>query len=85
MGLDLVETVMRLEEEFEITIPNDDAERLTTPRTVIDYLLNRREISEKWSRDAVSDAVWRIVEDEGNIKREDFNDDSRFVEDMGMD
>jgi acyl carrier protein len=85
MGLDLVETVYRIEEEFEITIPDEAAEKMTTPRMVIDYLLSRPEVSEKWSRDYVHLSVWMILEDELSIKREDFNDDSRFIEDMGAD
>lgn len=38
MGLELVELVMRIEEEFEIAIPNEAAEKMTTPRKVIDYV-----------------------------------------------
>ena len=82
MGLDLVETVYRIEEEFEITI-HDEAEYITTPRQLIDYLLNRPEVSPKWSRGYVSLSVWMILEDELAIDRKDFNEDSRFIEDMG--
>lgn len=85
MGLDLVETVMRIEEEFEITIPNEIAVTLVTPRTVIDYLMSRPEISENYSRDSVAASVWLILEDEAAINRKDYNEDSRFIEDMGMD
>ena len=85
MGLDLVEMVMRIEEEFEITIPDEVAETLVTPRAVIDYLMSRSEINEKWSRDYVAISVWLIIEDEAGINREDFDEDSRFIEDMGLD
>ena len=85
MGLDLVEMVYRLEEEFEIIIPDAAAEKMITPRNVIDYLMNQPEVNGKWSRDYVQIAVWQIIEDEGGIRREDFNDDSRFIEDMGLD
>lgn len=84
MGLDLVETVMRIEEEFEITIPDEVAETLVTPRTVIDYLMSRSEISEKWSRDYIAVSVMLIVEDESGVDRKNFNEDSRFIEDLGM-
>ncbi len=85
MGLDLVEMVYRIEEEFEITIPDEAAEKMITPRNVIDYLMNRPEISEKWSRDYVSMTIWQIIKDETGVSQKDFNDDSRFIEDMGLD
>jgi len=84
MGLDLVETVCRIEEEFEIIIPDEAAEKMITPRNVIDYLMNRKEVGEKWSRDYVSITVWQIIEDECGVMRKDFNDDSRFIEDMNL-
>ena len=84
MGLDLVEMVYRIEEEFEIILPDEECEKMTTPRHVIDYLMNRQEINAKWSRDYVSITVWQIIEDEGGVSRKDFYDDSRFIEDMGM-
>jgi acyl carrier protein len=85
MGLELVETVYRIEEEFKITIPNEIAFTLTTPRKVIDYLMSLPTVNEKWSRDYVALSLWLILEDEAAINREDFNEDSRFIEDMGMD
>lgn len=85
MGLDLVEMVMRIEEEFEIKIPDEAAVKMVTPRTVIDYLMAQPKINEKRSRAYVAAAVWSIIEDEAAIVREEHNDDSRFIEDMGMD
>ena len=85
MGLDLVELVYRLEAEFDIQISDEDAEKINTPRKLIDYLMKRPEVSEKWSRDYVHISVWMILEDELGIDRNDFHDDSRFVEDMGAD
>lgn len=84
MGLDLVEMVMRIEEEFEITIPDEVAETLVTPRAVIDYLMTIPKVNEKSSRDYVHLSVFIIVEDESGVSRDHFNEDSRFVEDLGM-
>ena len=37
-SLDTVELVMALEEEFELEIPDEDAEKITTVQQAIDYL-----------------------------------------------
>jgi acyl carrier protein len=37
-SLDTVELVMALEEEFEIEIPDDQAEKITTVQAAIDYI-----------------------------------------------
>ena len=37
-SLDTVELVMALEETFELEIPDEDAEKLTTVRAVLDYV-----------------------------------------------
>lgn len=40
-SLDTVELVMALEEEFETEIPDEDAEKITTVKQVIDYIKAR--------------------------------------------
>lgn len=37
-SLDTVELVMALEEEFDIEIPDEDAEKITTIQEAIDYI-----------------------------------------------
>jgi acyl carrier protein len=44
-SLDIVELVMELEEEFEITIPDDQAEKIKTVGEAIDYI--QKEIEKK--------------------------------------
>ena len=41
-SLDTVELVMALEEEFEIEIPDEDAEKITTVQQAVDYISERR-------------------------------------------
>ncbi len=41
-SLDIVELVMELEEEFEVTIPNDEAERIKTVADAIRYVEQHR-------------------------------------------
>ncbi|MGB5157302.1 acyl carrier protein [Desulfobacterium sp. N47] len=40
-SLDLVELIMTMEEEFEMEISDDDAEKLVTVNDVIDYIRSR--------------------------------------------
>jgi len=42
-SLDVVELVMRFEEEFEIEIPDEDAEKITTVGDAISYIDNKIE------------------------------------------
>lgn len=42
-SLDVVELVMRFEEEFEIEIPDEDAEKITTVGEAITYIDNKIE------------------------------------------
>ncbi len=37
-SLDIVELVMALEEEFEITIPDESAEKITTVQSAVDFI-----------------------------------------------
>ncbi|MBF0237926.1 MAG: acyl carrier protein [SAR324 cluster bacterium] len=37
-SLDIVELVMALEEQFEIAIPDEAAEKITTVRSAVDYI-----------------------------------------------
>ena len=37
-SLDIVELVMELEEHFDMEIPDEDAEKITTVQAAIDYL-----------------------------------------------
>ena len=41
-SLDTVEVVMALEEEFDIEIPDEEAEKITTVQSAIDYVQNNQ-------------------------------------------
>jgi len=41
MGLDIIEFVMAVEERFEISIPDEDAEKLATPGDLTDYIFRK--------------------------------------------
>lgn len=42
-SLDVVELVMRFEEEFEVEIPDEDAEKLTTVGAAVKYIDDKSE------------------------------------------
>ena len=39
-SLDLVELIMAMEEEFDVEIPDEDAEKITTVQNAIDFVNN---------------------------------------------
>ena len=41
-SLDTVELVMALEEEFDIQIPDEEAEKITTVQQAVDYITNKK-------------------------------------------
>ena len=48
-SLDTVELVMALEEEFETTIPDEDAEKIITIKDAVSYIVSRTENETKAS------------------------------------
>lgn len=41
-SLDTVELIMKLEEEFDLDIPDEEAEKLTTVGEAVDYIKNNK-------------------------------------------
>ena len=41
-SLDIVELVMAIEKEFDIEIPDDDAEKIATVKDAIDYIYSKK-------------------------------------------
>lgn len=42
-SLDIVELIMALEEEFDLEIPDEDAEKIKTVGQVVDYIKNSQQ------------------------------------------
>jgi acyl carrier protein len=42
-SLDQVELIMAMEEEFDISIPDEDAEKIVTVQNAVDYIKNAKE------------------------------------------
>ncbi|HWT01677.1 MAG TPA: hypothetical protein VN256_15630 [Pyrinomonadaceae bacterium] len=82
MGLDTVELIIAFEERFGISIPNNEAARLTTPRRVTYYIMHRG-ANGGMSREQVAAAVRRVIEKQTGTY--DFSEDDHFVDDMHLD
>ena len=73
---------MAFEEKLGVSIPDEDATRLTTPRKVTDYIVSR--IGDRaMTREQVAAIVRQVVEEQ--TATYDFSDDDDFVNDMNLD
>lgn len=83
MGLEIVEFIMSVEEKFGIEIADRDAEKLTTVRKLIDYIMTKVKPGEDrgcmTQREIHRLRRALIIEQFGVTQ---FSDDSRFVQDM---
>ena len=46
-SLDTVELIMAFEEEFDVEIPDEDAQKIKTVKDVIDYIESKKQLSNK--------------------------------------
>ena len=88
MGLDVVELFMEMESAFGISIPNADAERLTTVGSLYDYIAIRVAPSiQDIGGGPYSGELWErylnVIERELSVPRSDVLPGARFVEDLG--
>lgn len=82
MGLDTVELLMAFEEKFGISIPDEAATRLTTPRKVTDYITSK--VGDRgMTREQVAAIVRQVIENQ--TATSNFSDDDHFVNDMNLD
>lgn len=64
MGLDTVELVMDFEKAFSIEIPNEIAEKMVTPRDVLDFVVKEHErLGRPVDRDAIFARIQAMTAD----------------------
>ncbi|MFC4311916.1 phosphopantetheine-binding protein [Steroidobacter flavus] len=90
MGLDIVELVMAIEEEFGIEIPNPDAAKLDTVGKISAYVQSRLELNRGRPFDEIEEAVhWerikRIVVEQLGIDPKQVTREAHLVLDLGAD
>jgi acyl carrier protein len=84
MGLDIVELIMRVEEEFDLEIPDEDVEQLITTGMMADYLVQKQE--QPLER---QEEIWQqlcfVIADQCAVPPEKITRNTRFVEDLNLD
>ena len=88
MGLDTVELVMAVEEEFDIDIPPEAAEKITTVGDLRDFVVSALERKGGGSGDVCGEAVLqriqRIFEKDHGLGPERVVPAARIVADLGL-
>jgi len=83
VGLESVEFVMEVEEEFGLKIPDSDAEKLETIGLLHAYIVQRA--GNTLTSEVAWDRIKRIFVQQHKIKPEDVQPHMRFVHDLGFD
>lgn len=87
MGLDTVELVMAVEENFGIDIPNEAAEKMASVRHIRDFIV--AELMRLDRPGADPDAVFArlrsIVAEQAGVERDEVLLDTEFIRDLRMD
>lgn len=84
MGLHIVELIMCIEEEFDLEISDEDAEKLITAGMMADYLVQKQKApleqqEEIWQR------LCAVIADQCVVRPEQITRNTRFVEDLNLD
>ena len=86
MGLDSVELVMAVEEEFGFLIPDDDAAKLDTVGKLYQYIVNDCKGNDL---EIIDDDIWKrlkaVIVTQLGVEPEEITKEASFVYDLGVD
>ena len=89
MGLDTVELVIAIEEEFDISISDDEASEMITVGDIYFHVLkelsSRNSEEERPDQDSIWERVKAVVVYQLGVKTAQVMKNSRVVEDLGAD
>jgi Phosphopantetheine attachment site len=92
MGLDTVELVIAVEEKFQITISDEEAQDMRTVGDMYQCVMGKltiapnteaSDVKRAWTADEVWSFLVSVIRSQTGVKH--FTKDSRFVEDLKMD
>ncbi|WDE96329.1 hypothetical protein PQO03_11475 [Lentisphaera profundi] len=86
MGLDSVEFILQVEEEFDIIIDDGDAEKFRIVKDVVDYILKKKHPQQTDEfHDAVFKKLKNMIHKFVSIKEEEIKLESNFIYDLDFD
>jgi len=87
MGLDTVELIMKVEEQFGIEIPNPEAAKLETVGLLHGYIVEELSRLGRFNgdRDGVYAQLRDLICDQLGVEPEEVMPSARFVDDLGAD
>lgn len=90
MGLESVELVMAIEEEFDINIPDEEAGNLDTVGKLYQYILDILRLNQSGSASDIDESdVWErmkeVITSQLGVEPEQVTEDANFVTDLGID
>ncbi|MBK8094656.1 MAG: hypothetical protein IPK32_22480 [Verrucomicrobiaceae bacterium] len=77
---------MSFEEEFDISIPDSAAEKMATPKDVVEFVVQRLKADNRtMPRHEVSARIKQIVLDKIGLSESAYSEEKRFIQDFGID
>ncbi|PAW85183.1 MAG: hypothetical protein B9S33_10280 [Pedosphaera sp. Tous-C6FEB] len=84
MGLDVVELVMAVEEEFSIEVNDEEAAQLATCGSLADYVVKQlRARGDTRTEDEVWTRLKDLIVEQLGVKADEVKREAKFYEDLG--
>ena len=89
MGLDSVELILRIEEEFDVEIADDEASAIVTVGDLYKCLVKKWDAKSKSARRSAREPTWQtlcdVIVDEQGVQPERITPNAEIVKGLGID